>query len=128
MAEGIRPTATQRERNPHMSINTITVPASDSQQVTTNNSPGDLAALQAAVGGYIETVGTGNICIYLDEEGKLKNLPVNTRATKLAHRIKAISDRDVIVGTAVITGINNDTGEPADAPQAALTYLTAINT
>ena len=106
-----------------MSIRIITIPANEAQPVTPSDSPGDLAALQAAVGGYIEAVGTGNICLWLDEEGKLKNRPVNTRATKLAHRMKAISRHDVIVGDAVITGFNDDTGENADAPESALIYF-----
>lgn len=109
-----------------MSIRIITIPADETQPVTPSDSPGDLNALQAAVGGYIEAVGTGNICLWLDEEGKLKGRPVNARATKLAHRIKAISAQDVIVGDAVITGFNDDTGENADAPEAALIYLNGI--
>ncbi|MGP9587232.1 DUF3846 domain-containing protein [Micrococcaceae sp. AOP34-BR2-30] len=108
-----------------MSINTIIIPAEASAPIRIEQTPGDLSFLQATVGGYVEAVGTGNICIWLDEEGKLKSYPVNRRATKLAHRIKAIDSNDFIVGDVVITGFNANTGENADAPQAAATYLNA---
>lgn len=63
-----------------------------------------LETLQAAVGGYIETVpcrdnGKGKVMI-LNEEGKLQGLPYNAKATAMARGI--IADSDVIVGDVVI--------------------------
>ena len=54
-----------------------------------------LKELQEAVGGYIQlvTLKTGKILV-VDEEGLLKNLPLNTKATILAGQ--------PIVGPAVI--------------------------
>lgn len=109
-----------------MSIQIITVPAETSTPVATIDSPGDLDALQEAVGGWIEAVGVGNIAIYLDEEGKLKGRSINVRATKLAHRMKVIHPTDCIVGDAVVTGFNDDTGENADAPAPALHFLNGV--
>lgn len=109
-----------------MSIQMITVPANTAEPVTTTETDGSLTTLQTAVGGWVEAVGIGNVCIYLDEEGKLKNRPANVRATKLAHRLKLISAHDVIVGDAVVTGFNDDTGENADAPDTALHFLTNV--
>ena len=61
----------------------------------------DLKALQAAVGGLIEIVGTNDgRLLVLDEEGKLKNKPINEAATALARGV--IADTDYIVGDAVV--------------------------
>lgn len=59
--------------------------------------------LTKAVGGYLEFVGTKNVnviglCAYIDEEGKLKRLPVNHRATS----ISAIDGYDYICGNMVV--------------------------
>jgi hypothetical protein len=42
-----------------------------------------LPAYQKIVGGYIEQVGTQHVSIWLNEEGKLKGLPVDELATTL---------------------------------------------
>lgn len=104
-------------------IRIITIPADENQPITVTTSKADLDALQAAVGGDIQAVGPEDITIYLDEEGKLKGRPLNPRATDLAHSIKAISARDAIVGDAVITGFDDETGENADAPLSVLEHL-----
>lgn len=58
-----------------------------------------LEAMQKAVGGYIEEIGTkdGRIMI-INEEGKLENLPFNKFATDIAN----IYDDDYIVGNVII--------------------------
>jgi hypothetical protein len=60
-----------------------------------------LESLQEAVGGYIEliTLSDGRH-MYLNEEGKLDNLPINEEATKLAHIV--LMHGDYIVGPVVI--------------------------
>lgn len=107
-----------------MSIRVVTVPAEATEQVALTEIDGGLDSLQAAVGGWIEAVGAENYTIYLDEEGKLNQRPYNRRATKLAHRLKLIRLDDVIVGDAVVTGFDTETGENTDAPNWALRYLT----
>ena len=60
----------------------------------------DLEALQAIVGGYIETVPISendNVVIICDEEGKLKN-----KKSNLALGI------DVVVGTIIVCGQENE--------------------
>ena len=63
----------------------------------------DLETLQGLVGGYIEAVNMGQgVCLIVNEEGKLNNLPENF---PIAH--------GVIVGTAVFVAYGKD-GEFAD--------------
>lgn len=71
----------------------------------------ELAELQAGVGGYIETVpgltsynheGRQHRCFaFCNEEGKLKQLPRNERATQLWHRARR-SGSDFLCGDVVI--------------------------
>ena len=60
--------------------------------------PNTLKALQSAVGGYIETVTFAEDCtLVVNEEGKLKGLPMNFRIFG-----------DVIVGTALFVGVDGE--------------------
>lgn len=56
--------------------------------------------LQDAVGGWIEAVYLGDAVMYVNEEGKLLKLPVNTMATDLYadHH----GPYDIIVGDVVV--------------------------
>jgi hypothetical protein len=56
-----------------------------------------LKELQKMVGGYIQIVETKGKQIIMDEEGKLKDKPLNEEATELWG-----VDYDVIVGDAVV--------------------------
>ena len=58
-----------------------------------------LSVLQAAVGGYIEGVPLNEGYMYVNDEGKLRGLPVNAPATDL------IDFNDVIVGDVVILAV-----------------------
>ena len=60
-----------------------------------NGSDFELKELQQAIGGYIQVVRlrTGKLLV-VDEDGLLKNLPINTKASLLAGQS--------IVGTAVL--------------------------
>ena len=63
----------------------------------------ELATLQEAVGGYIQIVSipSSDKIIVLDEEGKLKDKPVNKKATELYN-----NPYDVIVGDVIICDDN----------------------
>lgn len=65
-----------------------------------------LAELQGWVGGFIEVVANQapgpRTMMVLDEEGKLKERPLNLIATCWAHRHRAIATDDVIVGDVVL--------------------------
>lgn len=64
----------------------------------------ELETLQKAVGGYIETVPLSvHRLLIVDEEGKLKNKPVNKKATiMLAEAWNTSHLVDIIVGDVVI--------------------------
>lgn len=58
----------------------------------------DLETLQGLVGGYVEAINMGQgVCLAVNEEGKLNNMPVNFPI-----------GNDVIVGTAVFVAYGND--------------------
>lgn len=111
-----------------MSIMTIIVPADTTQDLLIRQTEGDLKTLQGIVNGDIEAVGTGNCAIWLNEEGKLQGLPVNDRATKLAHRMRVISAEDAIVGDVAVTGFDDATGQNADAAPPVLHFLSHVDT
>jgi hypothetical protein len=72
--------------------------------------------INQAVGGYIEALGIvvagKRVTLYLNEEGKLDNLPLNPIATSLTRGV--VAEWDLIVGDVVVTGPpdgeGNDTG------------------
>lgn len=67
--------------------------------------PNTLEALQAKVGGYIEVVRISKrLRLVIHEEGKLRGLSLNRKATKLYQT--AWGAIDIIVGNAVVTAID----------------------
>ena len=85
-----------------------------------------LAALNKAVGGYIEALGVefgefGNLIMWLNETGKLDGLPRNERASILAHQ--------VIAGDVVITGPVDDEGyETSLSDELVEAFVTSTQT
>lgn len=76
-----------------------------------------LADFQRLVGGYLEGVGssvTAEWFAYCDEEGKLKGLPPNIRATDLAISLGWRSNGDSLCGPVVFVGMKE--GEETDVP------------
>ena len=60
-----------------------------------------LAEMQEAVGGYIEIIAISKTSyMILNEEGKLKGLPVNVLATRLTRGV--LGDDDVVVGDVLL--------------------------
>lgn len=107
-------------------IRAAIIPASESQPVRVVHLDTGIQALQNAVGGWVEAVGTEEATIWLDEEGKLANKAPNYRATKLARTLGVgLKVHDVIAGDAVVTGFDHDTGENADVPASAVDALGA---
>jgi hypothetical protein len=72
---------------------------------TPTTTPPTLAALQAAVGGYVELVRLDEKVLlgWINEEGKLKGLPDNPLATALCYMHDALDVGDYIAGPMVIT-------------------------
>ncbi len=67
--------------------------------------------LVSCVGGYIEGVYLDGATAYVNEEGKLQDLPRNEVATELAHAHNAIYTGDWIAGNMIIVGNGDDDGE-----------------
>lgn len=85
----------------------------------------DSESLGTLVGGWLEALMIdGTTTCYLNEEGKLKGLPVNVRATAmLAHRL---APSDMIVGDVVLLGFDPETGDDLSLPNAT-EKITFIN-
>ena len=74
----------------------------------------DLRTYQDLVGGYIQIIELRGAMIYADEEGKMKDLDPNDRATSLwwehgsgMDRIPIIN-RDYLVGPIVLVGFDGE--------------------
>lgn len=84
-----------------------------------------LESLQAVVGGYIEGFDLAeNANCYINEEGKIDNLPINELATRLCHERQAIMPNDFIVGPMIVYGpVDEETGEGMDIPDCLAVEL-----
>jgi hypothetical protein len=85
-----------------------------------------LGAFQGSIGGgYIEGVFGSEATVYVDEEGLLKRLPPNPRATLFAQRVLG---RGVhLYGTALIVGPASDEGEDTDVRPTVVGYFEENN-
>jgi hypothetical protein len=82
----------------------------------------DLEGLQALVGGYIEAVGLkcpAPATAYINEEGKIHDLPRNPLATSVAHLFPG----DYIAGTMVILGAPDGEGYDTSVSDEVLSWL-----
>lgn len=81
--------------------------------------------LRKTVGGLIEAVALDDTTVmWVNEEGKLKGLPANEKATSLA--AGRIFPGDYIAGQAIITGHNNDTGDTVGLSPERYSELTGL--
>ncbi len=80
----------------------ITLIKSNGDKTVVEDAMGEpsLSWLQSQVGGWIEIVRLGDDQMIVNEEGKLKGLPVNQRATAMFRSHRATSD--LIVGDVVL--------------------------
>lgn len=82
---------------------------------------------QAIVGGWIEAVDVPplGVTTYVNEEGLLRKLPFNSRATSLWwYELPHLRHQAMLVGDAVIVGLPDDDGESTDIPESTLALLT----
>jgi hypothetical protein len=85
-----------------------------------NDPEQETRALGDAVGGWIQAIRIGDRAImYVNEEGKLRGLPINAIARQIA---KAAGLRDIIVGPAVLVGYDG-TADIASLPPDWLNHL-----
>lgn len=85
---------------------------------------------QALIGGFFQVIDLENpeSSLYMDEEGKIKQLPVNRRATLLmwAHR-SVFRERDVVCGPALLIGSPDGRGDTQDIPDRLMSLLTGTS-
>lgn len=99
--------------------------------VTQNDTPLTLEYLQGEVGGYIEAVHgaktqrLAGVTLWINEEGKLKGLPINEPATLLWWDLDPrFAHYDALVGDVVVTGVADQNGETTNIPDHMLRRLT----
>ena len=104
-------------------ITAVIIPADQSAPVRIEKIEPTLSVFQELVGGYIERIPGGPVAdtngqwhAYLDEDGKIKQLPLNMRATVLLHDAQSIHTWDTVNGNLIIVGTSHD-GEETDAPE-----------
>jgi hypothetical protein len=109
-------TPEQRER---LLIDTILIPADEREPVRLNEVEPRLTNYQQLVGGYIEAISLEQppLNLYLNEEGKVNELPTNRRATLLLwmHH-PAFRYADYVAGDAFLTGPTDSSGNDTDVP------------
>jgi len=84
--------------------------------------------LNTAVAGWIQAVSLADdlegITLWVNEEGKLDNLPYNQKATYLWEQSYGFTD--VICGTAVLTGGSDDEGETLPLTDVQVAQVLAL--
>lgn len=71
---------------------------------------GSLKTLQTAVDGLIQAIDINqNLTMWLNEEGKILGLPINSLGTAMYRRATEV--KDIIVGNIVLTGGVDDEGD-----------------
>ena len=69
------------------------------KKIENKNDNPTLSDAQKFVGGYVELVKVKDGILLIDEEGKLKDTPVNVDASKVS--CATYGDQDIIVGPAI---------------------------
>lgn len=82
-----------------------------------------LELFQGIVGGLIEPLSTKEFTMYINEEGKIYNLPLNEIATMIALKHKLISHQDAIVGNVFFVGPVNAYGYDTSLKESTLNRL-----
>jgi hypothetical protein len=91
----------------------------------------DLKTIQSYIGGWIEVVNFGpdnpHFFAYIDEEGKLKGLPVNETVTDFWYNSgQRVMLGDVIVGNVLFFGQVDDEGNDTEVPQDVIDFFMEI--
>ena len=88
----------------------------------------DLAAYQKVVGGYIEGVYGRIATVYVNEEGRILNLPINPSVSLFVQRfIYRDSAYSRLHGTALIVGPPDEEGNDTHVRQSVVSYYMMEN-
>lgn len=103
----------------------IYVPADDSEALEIRELE-KLEDYQAAVGGWIEAVDVPSlgVTIYVNEEGLVRRLPFNPRASFLWWYHVPGAHQAMLVGDVIIVGPPDDNGDGTDVPEKVVGLLT----
>lgn len=96
----------------------VLIPAADSHDVTAYDAV-ELEDYQRAVGGWIEAVDLSAFgsTLFLNEEGLLRGLPFNRRATFLWwFHVPSARNQARLLGDALLVGLPDEAGEMTDLP------------
>jgi len=105
----------------------IVIPADDIQPVEQREFAG-LDDYRAAVDGWIEAVDLHDlgVTIYVNEEGRVRHLPFNSRASFLWwYHVPAARQKALLAGNAVVVGLTDRNGDNTDVPDAGRELLLA---
>lgn len=115
------------EEGERLKIHSIVIPADEESAMRQAEiGASHLADYQAITGGLIEHIELQNplSSLYINEEGKLLELPVNRRATLLLWMHNpAFRMRDLIVGDALLVGPADSEGYDTNVPDALTATL-----
>jgi hypothetical protein len=106
----------------------VLVPANGMIQVANIDDSQELKQLQSLVGGMIEAVTMQNgDTMWVNEEGKLLGLPINSVATQwlLISRIGTGFDADIICGDVVLMGAVDEDGDVQSASPELIAMVNA---
>lgn len=110
-------------------VHGVVIPA-DSEQALVVREFTSLEDYQSAVGGWIEAVDLPGLgaTVYVNEEGLLRQLPLNGRASFLWwYHVPAVRQNAMLVGDAVVIGLPDHSGNNTDLPlQVRDQLLTAV--
>jgi hypothetical protein len=109
-------------------IKVVWIPCEDDKPIEIREIPqGSLPAMQNMVGGFIEAVDIDDpeATIFLNEEGKLRQLESNRRMSALlwVHH-SAFRNRDIIQGDSFIAGRPDEHGNTTSAPDHYIDLVT----
>lgn len=86
----------------------------------------ELTSLQGAVGGYVQVIELSDtMAMWVNEEGKLAELPYNGIATALWEARFGVGT-DVIMGNAVFTGTPDEDGDTQTISESDLQRLAEL--
>lgn len=103
----------------------VLIPAADSHDLTDYDAV-ELEDYQRAVGGWIEAVDLPAFgsALFVNEEGLLRGLPFNRRATFLWwFHVPRARNQARLVGDALLVGLPDEAGEMTDLPDDVLRSL-----
>ena len=116
--------------DPSAPVKALVIRPGDTTAVPTDVTANDLDSMIQLVGGWLEALSIAreghDAILWFDEEGKMKDLPVNDLANRLMNQCgRTLPFGDRLVGPVIVTGVawNEDMQVAADVP-AEIAVLT----